>query len=1417
MSSALAFIPQDRRQALAGGHALPDAALGVVLFADISGFTPLTNAYIASLGPQRGVEAATRGLNVVYTALIAALDQWGGSVVGFSGDGMTCWFGPVVDGAGLTRLAQTALHAATALHDALLPHRTVQVDAETTVELGIKIALAAGRVRRFVVGDPAIQLIDVIGGLPVDLTGMGEQLAMRGETLVASSMLPYLPGVPTGDRRMREGRMFALIPGLRQVFSADPNGSPASSAPIGVTIAAEQVRPWLLPDVADRLATVDERFWAELRPGVALFVRFTGLDYDRDPAVAHLLDTFIRRVQAIVHRLEGALIQVTTGDKGSYLYAAFGATKSHPDDAARAVAASVEILHDEVARAQVYSMQVGLAAGRMRTGAYGSPTRRTFGAQGAAVNLAARLMMAAPAGAIFVTEGLAGAVRDRFEVAFFGDLALKGMAAPMPVYQVVGASAHLPRIVLLEKPLIGRGAELAQLDAALRRAQDGAGAWLELVGPAGIGKSALLHGLAAMGNDAGASVVLVEADAIRGHESYQTVGELLRRSLAACSGLNLNSSDAQPLFAWAAEHDPGWLPRLPLLRDVLGLDLPDTPVTLGLTPELRQAALASLMGELFVALAAARPLLLLIDNGQWLDEASQAILAQMGLSLAAASILLVGTARTGAGLAWGEVGPTRIPIGTLTSAETAALVEQLLEPSVDPLITGLIDRVAQGNPYVAGEAVAFLRSGGHVVLKEQRWSLSEEYTATLRAARILIYEQGAWGIAPDVDRSGALPGVPDSLHGLLLARFDRLPDGAKLTLKIAGVIGRQVDTALLAIVHPSGQDAPLLRDTLAQLVQEEMLMPAPEEALLSSVRAYGAVPDGPAQLVFRHTLMQEVVYDTLLHSQQQELHAAVAHALEAHAPAAVERLAHHYGAADMADSMLRAKAIQYIDLAAAKHEREFANETALQLVTRLMDLAPEWSIAARRIRLLHILARREEESAALEQAQQWQSVAGYELPLWQSRYYEHLSRYNAAHQAAATAYELAPPDDVRGQVECLVQQANVAGREGDYAVEAARYEAALVLVENARLDAPTIVVDLYYGLGIVQREQGQYDKAISAFTHALEMAKGEGLLNAEAKIRTALGFTTLQQRRFDVALEHTEAALHLRRMIGDRRGEGDSLSSLAQVLIHGFGDHLRAREMLLEALALQRSIGNRWSMILNLNELGVLHLMIGQYHEAEPYLRDALDLCREIGSTIGMAHVNCNLGLVLRELGELARAESSLVDALAAAEMAGDPQIVAQIRSEIGQVALARGDWTTAKREATCVCTILDELDLRVMSTPDLLTQARAALYTGDMDAAAELAQAAWGILAACGGQGPDFPQRDAYYCAEVFAVVGEMELARQALGMARQWLDERAERIRDGQLREAYRHAVAVHAAILAATDLAPSPAAADRSHPHH
>src|SRR5688500_6403306 len=180
MESLSAYIPTDRRFALARGVGLADHATGAGLFADISGFTPLTEALVQALGPQRGAEELTRWLNKIYDALLTEIENYRGSVISFSGDAVTCWFDDGTDATAAFRGTACALAIQKTMQ------HFVQVDILGTgiVSLAIKAVVTVAPARRFLIGDPTIQLVDALAGETLYRLATGEHHAERGEVLL---------------------------------------------------------------------------------------------------------------------------------------------------------------------------------------------------------------------------------------------------------------------------------------------------------------------------------------------------------------------------------------------------------------------------------------------------------------------------------------------------------------------------------------------------------------------------------------------------------------------------------------------------------------------------------------------------------------------------------------------------------------------------------------------------------------------------------------------------------------------------------------------------------------------------------------------------------------------------------------------------------------------------------------------------------------------------------------------------------------------------------------------------------------------------------------------------------------------------------------------------------------------------------
>jgi len=1385
MNLAKAFIPEDRRRALAGGRALPSHAFGAVLFADISGFTPLTEALARALGPRRGAEQLTQQLNRVYTALIDVVQCWGGSVIGFSGDAIACWFdGSATHG----RASLAAVGCAGAMQDAMAGLAAVKV-AGVQAALALKTAVVTGPVSRLLVGDPAIQSIDVLAGATLDALAAAEHSARQGEIVVDAATLAWL-GDAVKAREQRTTQSGQPVTVLERLPSAWL--SPVADEQAAPVVGDRLARAWVLPAIYERLRTEEGRFLAELRPATALFLQFAGLDFEHDPAAGTHLDAFVCWVQRVVGRYEGAVIQLTTGDKGSYLYAAFGAPIAHDDDAQRAVAAALDLRAPPAALAAIRDIRIGISQGVMRVGAYGSAKRMTYGVLGDATNMAARLMTQAGVGQIWLSAEAAEAVRERYDLAPMGTHSFKGKAEAQPVFAVIGARWQPVLSISTDDAahLVGRAAELAQLDAGADALGEGRGALIDVEGEAGTGKSHLVAHFARRAATRGIRVLVAACQSTAQNTAYYAAQQLVR-TLFAFDDAAFRSKEAQiaRLEAAVRARDPAWLLRLPLLGDLLGLAIPDNPTTAAFDTRLRQAALAALVVEIVRRAAAERPLMLVVEDAHWLDEASRGLVLALARVASTLPILLLLVQRPlGAeqGALAAELadlpGLQLLRLVELDAEGTAQLVCARVRGDVDPLALAYVYTLAQGNPFFTEELVDALCEGNLWVQADGRWQFAVALVDALRRANCLVREGEAWRLAPNAPLTAAQMGVPASIQGLVLSRLDRLPETAKLTLKVASVIGRVFELDLLAAAHPSAPD----RQTLAGQFQ---IFQARDFARLD-------VPEPRPIYLFKHNITQEVVYQTLLETQRQELHLSVAVALENQEPMAVERLAYHYGHGDLEQPAVRAKAITYVDASAWRAQREHANETALAYFDRGLQMQLRWEWLKGRAEVLHVLGRRMQEEAtllAMEELTPDRQVQQLAVALLWSDYYEATGDYERANDWVERAQALARAlDDRRSAARCFNRSGLIAWRQGNYALATGAYSAALA---SATADGglQDVASEARYGLGLVYRQQSQFDAARRQFEQDLAVNQELGNRQNAARALNALGAVSNLERDYAAAADLFQQALRIRETIGDRAGVGTSVLSLAQAL-GNMGDYSRVEPLLHQALAIQEAIHNPWEEMLVLNELGILYTAVGDFGRAFAHLARALERSDAIGSAIGAAYILCNLGQAQRDAGQLDTAIGTLQRGMALAQEQGDVNLEAIYLGDLALAHLRAGDFASAAAKAEQSLGLFAELEQPMSATVVLATLGAAHLGCDDRGAAATAVREALRILDDCGGEGPDYPQRDYWMCGAILDALGDRVESSRARLRARELLHQRAARISDPAMRHSFLTNVVVH-----------------------
>lgn len=1288
MESLLAFIPSDRRLALARGLTLPDRMRGAVLFADISGFTPLTAALAQELGVQRGAEEVLNQINPVYEALIAELDRYGGSVMGFAGDAITCW----IDGDN----GHAAIACAMAMQDAMRPFTTVKTPAGTPITLAIKVAVAVGNARRFIVGDPRVQLIDVLAGSTLDQVATAEHFASKGEVVVGEAVVNGLGGlVLVKEWRQDEttGARFAVISGLVRY----PEPSPNPQVPPGA-IPDEQARLFVLPPVYERLKS-GSRFLAELRPTVALFLRFTGIDYDNDEKAGEKLDAYVRWQQSVLSKHEGFLIQLTIGDKGSYLYASFGAPVAHGDDAERAVAAGLELRNPPAAFNYITEIQIGISRGRVWAGQCGARSRHTYGVMGNEVNMAARLMSRARPGQVLVRRRIADSTSHSYVFQQLGLITVKGGAEPIPVAELLGKlEGQSVQTVQFTSPLVGREVELGQLDRWLDSALAGRGQIVGLEGATGIGKSHLVTVFQQRAAANGFQVGLGSCQRISQSTAYFPWQQIMRQILGL-PPLPDHPTDADVEAQMASitrtlsALNPMWQVRLPLLGDLFGLPIPDNPTTRAFEPRQRQETLVALVVEILRTWTRSQPLLLVVDNAHWMDESSQALAEAVAKAAADMAIMLLVVARPETESTSGGMKMTRLhhyhalELQELSPEAIIQVAETLLGAPLSLLARLLVVAKAQGNPFYTRELVDSLRESGQLEMAEGQWGLSGGMINALRSANVLVQDSGNWVLAESADLSAVSLGIPDSVHGIILARIDRLPETHKPTLKVASVIGYTFELGLLRQVHPAQLNDKSLRAQTRMLEQRDFIL---------HDWSAEAPTDAPTYS-FRQQATQEVAYETLLYTQRRELHRSLAIALEEDSPDALGQIAYH---AFLGEDWPRALAYQ---LQAGRRAKQlFANLQSIDHYRKALQSAAHLP-----------------EAETLRQRQEIHAALGELLV--------NTGQFELATENLQVALSLAEEmSDVDGQAQACRWTARSYELRGQYQVALEWIDRGLAALGN-RITPVGLEMQLITGL--IHTRQGDYKTASEKALACLLAADELGEISIVARAHNLLGIIDRLRGKSTKAVDHYQEALSLYQQVGNLQGQALSYNQMATAYFD-IGQWTDAAHYYQQAGQIFSQLGDVYNRLLIDNNLGGIALNQGRLDDALALYRRAIAAQEQLGGSLylqGALHLN--LGATHVRRGELSPALEHLTASQSCFERAEVRDLLPEMHRHLAEARMLEGNLDAAEQEAQTAIELADELSMPGEKGHALRIAGDITITRGDYAAAEPALHEAVGLL----------------------------------------------------------------------------------------
>ena len=851
----------------------PESFPAAVLFADISGFSKLASR-LAEYGSE-GAEELNLILNAYYGQLVDVLQSHGGDIVNFAGDAiLTVWPArPDELAATVQRAAQGSLEVQQKLNN---------YEVVPGVRLSLRMAIGAGEVIAAPIGGIGNYRQLAIVGQPLDQLWKGDKLARVGDVVLSPDAWKLVRGQIDGER-LADGHRR-----IQSVTNAIERMPLASLTVEGNARAA--LRSYVPRTVLARVDAGQANYLADLRRVTVMFVKFLGID----PMQVGQLQAIMEILQATMDRYEGTVVQLMTDDKGTVGIACFGLPPStHEDDAVRAILAAEAIQIGVLERG--WQAGIGMATGRVFCGPLGSQVRQIYTIIGNQVNLAARLMQQAQTDILCDAE-TERATRGRVKFHSLPRFVIKGMPDPLPVYRPESLQSKQETA-----RLVGRTSEREVFEQALRDTKAGKSVAVSIEGEGGIGKSTLVATLL---------------------ERAQELG--LRRLNAACSAIEKQT----PYFVWravfaqllgleaitgSAARQSKVLEQLPkdeekiklasLLNPLLGVNFPTNEIVDQLDGRTRAQNLHAVLLALLHQAAARQPMLIVLDDVQWLDSASWRFLqlahrriSPLCLAIAMRPlpapqpeeyVQLLSHPRT-----------RRLKLDYLSRPDCLELARRTLG------IAQLSDRFAeylfersQGNPFFVRELASFMRE-----------------------AKLITVKEGCCGLEETSDGE-ALAAIPTAISDLITSRIDQLALPEQMTLKTASVIGRSFPHPTLKDVYPVVQERERLLDYLQLLDRQEL---TGLEAVHPVLRYY-----------FRHVTIQQTAYDQLPVANRRQLHREVALWYESRQgddPSCFPLLAYHWGKSGTTE-----KHIEYLAKSGDEALRGGANREAEKFFHQALD------------------------------------------------------------------------------------------------------------------------------------------------------------------------------------------------------------------------------------------------------------------------------------------------------------------------------------------------------------------------------------------------------------------------------------------------------------------------------------------------
>jgi class 3 adenylate cyclase/tetratricopeptide (TPR) repeat protein len=654
----------------------------------------------------------------------------------------------------------------------------------------------------------------------------------------------------------------------------------------------EKIQKYLPKGLTEKILSQKDRIEGERKQVTVMFcdmAGFTALVEKLGPEESYnIMDKVYEILIHKVHSYEGTVNEMT----GDGILALFGAPIALEDGPQRAIRSAMAIhremaefndkLRSEKETTPLLKMRIGIHTGYVIVGTLGNDLRVEFKVVGDTVNLASRMEELADPGSTYISEKTFRITEGFFRFEALGEKQIKGKKYPVPTYRVIAPSTRRTRFdVNAERgltPFVGRNRELEYLLDGFKRSKNSQGQVFSILSEAGVGKSRLLYEFRkAVSNE---NVVFLEGKCLSYSRAvpYHPIIDLVK------SNFDINDDDDDSIIkdkiltglkVLSAEEKS----TFPYLLELLGVK--ESGITaFSLSPEAKKDRIFEAINHVVIKASHIRPLIMAIEDLHWIDKSSEDFLKAFFNTISAERILLIFTYRPEYIHTWGTKSNFNyLNLNRLYNSESLSMTTHILgTEKIGIELEKLVLEKAEGVPFFV-----------------------EEFIQSLKDLRIIERKDNVSNLTKDIKEVI----IPSSIHDIIMARVDSLPEKAKELLQICSAIEREFEFKLIKqVTRDSEQD---LLSNISVLKESELLYER------------GIRPN--SNFIFRHSLIREVVYDSILAKKKKNLHEKIGEAIEllyeGHIDNYYEILAEHFYLSNCYE-----KALGYSVLSCKKAEKK---------------------------------------------------------------------------------------------------------------------------------------------------------------------------------------------------------------------------------------------------------------------------------------------------------------------------------------------------------------------------------------------------------------------------------------------------------------------------------------------------------------